>query len=89
MKDFVHLKRTYPISQYERECDAYKFLMENSTEEQRNAWGVSTNKLKKTILPNEKYIYQAGLDNGTFKTMSSSFDNFAIVREYIFGIKDK
>lgn len=89
MKEFIHLKRTYPISQYERECDAYKYLIENTTEEQRIGWGISLNKLKQTILPQEKYIYQAGLEEGTFKTMSSSFENFAIVREFIFGIKDK
>lgn len=89
MKGFIHLKRTYPISQYERDCDAYKYLLEHSTEEQRINWGISTNKLRKTILPQEKYIYQAGLEEGSFKTMSSSFENFALVREFIFGIKDK
>jgi hypothetical protein len=89
MKDFMHLKRTYPVSQFERDCDAYKYLLEHSTEEQRAEWGIDTNTLKKTILPQEKYIYQAGLVKGEFKTMYSSFENFAIVREFIFGIKDK
>lgn len=89
MKGFIHLKRTYPISQYERECDAYKYLIQNTTDEQRTGWGISTHQLKKTIQPQEKYIYQAGLEGGTFKTMCSSFENFAIVREFIFGIKDK
>jgi len=85
---FTQLKRTYPISTTERECGAYKYLMENSTEEERVSWGISTNELKKTILPDEKYIYQAGLEDGEFRTMCSSFDNFALVRKYIFGIKD-
>jgi len=89
MKEFIHLKRTYPTSQYERDCDAYKYLIENTTEEQRAGWGIDTTKLRKTILPNEKYIYQAGKDNDQFKTMCSSFENFALVREFIFGIKDK
>lgn len=89
MNDFQHLKRTYPISQFERECDAYKFLIENTTEDQRIEWGIDTKSLKKTILPNEKYIYQAGKEHGEFKTMCSSFQNFALVREFIFGIKDK
>ena len=89
MKQFVHLKRTYPISQEERYCDAYKFLIENSTEEQRREWGIVTNALKKTILVNEKYIYQVGLEHGEFKIMCSSFENFAFVRKFIFGIKDE
>lgn len=89
MKDFIHLKRTYPISQVERNCDAYKYLIDTTTEEQRVGWGLSTDSLKKTILPQEKYIYQVGIEEGTFRIMCSSFENFAIIREYIFGIKDK
>ncbi len=89
MKNFLHLKRTYPISIYERECDAYKFFIENSTEEQRKEWNIDISSLKKTILPYEKYIYQAGKEDGKFKTVSSSFENFAIVRKHIFGVKDE
>ncbi len=89
MKDFIHLKRTYPISQIERNCDAYNYLVENTSEEQRLGWGISIGNLKRTILPKEKYIYQVGLEEGTFKIMCSSFENFAIVREFIFGVKDK
>jgi len=89
VKDFIHLKRTYPTSQIERNCDAYKYLIDHTTEEQRLGWGIPLDKLKSTILPKEKYIYQVGLEEGTFKIMCSSFENFAIVREYIFGIKDK
>lgn len=89
MKEFLHLKRTYPISQIQRDCDAYKFLLENTTEEQRQTWGIVTTNLKSVIQPNEKYIYQAGIEDHTFKTMCSSFENFALVREYIFGVKDK
>lgn len=89
MNGFLHLKRTYPISKYERECDAYKYLIENTTEQQRTDWGIITSKLREFIQPNEKYIYQAGIENGVFKTMGSSFENFALVREFIFGIKDE
>ena len=87
--NFTYLKRTYPISSCERECDAYKFFMNHSTPEQRSQWGIDENALKKTILPNEKYIYQVGKDGGEFKTVSSSFKNFALVRKYIYGIKDE
>lgn len=89
MSEFLHLKRTYPTSQYLRECDAYIYLLENTTEEQRVEWGIDISSLKSTIQPNEKYIYQAGMEEGVFKTMSSSYENFALVRKFIFGIKDE
>lgn len=89
MGGFIYLKRTYPTSQFERECDAYKFLMENSTPEQRVLWGINDQDLKKTIKQEEKYIYQVGKDGDQLKTMCSSFENFALVREHIFGIKDE
>lgn len=87
--EFVYLKRSYPTSTLERECDAYKYFIENSTEEQRKEWGIDISALKKVIMPNEKYIYQVGKENGKFKTVYSSFINFAIVRKYIFGVKDE
>lgn len=89
MDEFLLLKRTYPISTAERECDAYKFLIENTTEDQRNEWGINTNSLKTTIKENEKYIYQVGKENGEFKTFSSCFENYAIIRKFIYGIADE
>lgn len=89
MENFIYLKRTFPHSMYERDCDAYKFFIENSTNEQRKEWNIDINLLQKTIKPYEKYIYQVAKENGQFKTLSSSFSNFAIVRKYIFGIKDE
>lgn len=88
MKEFVLLKRTYPISADDRECDAYKYLLENTTEEQRKEWGVDLASLKQVIKANEKYIYQVGKENGQFKTFSSSFENYAIIRKFIYGIAD-
>lgn len=73
---------------FERDCDAYKFLAEHTTEEQRKEWGLDLSTMKKTIKPYEKYIYQAGVEGGSFKTLSSSFENYALVREHVFGIKD-
>lgn len=87
--DFIYLKRSYPTSTLERECDAYKYFMENTTEEQRKEWGIDSDKMKKTILPNEKYIYQVGKVNGKFKTVYSSFENFALIRKFIYGVKDE
>lgn len=89
MISFLHLKRTYPISEFDRECDAYKFFMEHSTPTQRAEWGIDDSKLKTTIKANEKYIYQVGKQGDQLKTMYSSYENFALVREFIFGIKDE
>ena len=89
MNGFLYLKRTYPISQFERECDAYKYFAENTTETQRAEWGIDLSTMKQTIAANEKYIYQVGKEDGRLKTMCSSYENFAIVREFIFGIKDE
>jgi len=89
MDEFILLKRTYPISTSDRECDAYKYLMESTTEEQRISWGVDTKSLKSVIKENEKYIYQVGKENGQFKTFSSSFENYSIIRKFIYGIADE
>lgn len=88
MDTFLLLKRTYPISTSDRECDAFKYLIESTTEEQRNEWGIDTNSLKTIIKENEKYIYQVGKEGGTFKTFSSCFENYAIIRKFIYGIVD-
>ena len=87
--DFTLLKRTYPISTADRECDAYKYLIENTTEEQRKEWGIDILNLKQVIKENEKYIYQVGKENGQFKAFYSSFENYAIIRKYIYGIVDE
>lgn len=86
--EFLLLKKTYPTSTVDRECDAYKYLIENTTEEERKEWGVDTNSLKKIIKTDEKYIYQVGKENGRFKVFSSSFENYAIIRKFIYGIVD-
>lgn len=89
MNEFTLLKRTYPINTLERECDAYKHLMENTTQEQRLSWGIVDADLKSTIKENEKYIYQVGKVKGEFQTVSYSFENYGIIRKYIFGIADE
>jgi hypothetical protein len=87
--EFVLLKRTYPISTADRECDGYKYLLENTTEEQRKEWGINLIDLKQLIKENEKYIYQVGKENGKFKVFSCSFDNYEIIRKFIYGIADE
>ena len=88
MRDFELLKRTYPISQFNRFCDGYDFILKNSSEEERNLWGVDINKLQRTIKEGEKYIYQVAKEGNEFKIMSMCFDNYAIIRKHIFGIDD-
>jgi hypothetical protein len=89
MDEFTLLKRTYPISTSDRECDGFKYLMENTSPEQRKEWGIDDSELKSIIKENEKYIYQVGKEKGQFKTFSSSFENYGIIRKYIFGIVDE
>jgi hypothetical protein len=89
MAEFILLKRTYPISTIERECDGYIYLAEKTTEEQRKEWGVDLNNLRKTIKENEKYMYQVGKEDGNFKVFSMSFDNYRIIRKFIYGIADE
>ena len=56
MKKFSFLKRTYPISQFERECDGYKYILENTTEKQRKELDIDIESLKRFIHKGEKYI---------------------------------
>lgn len=89
MDEFTLLKRTYPINTTERECDAYKHLMENTTLEQRLSWGIVDANLKTKIKENEKYIYQVGKVAGEFRTVAYSFENYEIIRKFIYGIADE
>ncbi len=45
MHKFELLKRTYPISQYDRYCDGYFFILNNTTEEERNELEININEL--------------------------------------------
>jgi hypothetical protein len=90
MKDFELLKRTYPISEYERPCDGLFFIMENSTPEERMTWGINAREeLQQKIKAGEKYIYQVAKDHGVFKVMCLCFSNYAIIRKYIFKLEDE
>lgn len=89
MKEFELLKRTYPISQFERYCDGYDFIMEHSTKEERMKWGINDNDLQIIIKAGEKYIYQVAKEGKEFKTMCLCFTNYKIIRKHIFGFEDE
>jgi hypothetical protein len=89
MKDFELLKRTYPISQVNRYCDGFDYIMENSTKQEREQWGINDNDLQKVIKIGEKYIYQVAKEEKEFKTMCLCFENYKIIRKHIFGFEDE
>jgi len=89
VKDFDLLKRTYPVSQTDRYCDGYKYILENTTSRQRRINNIRKKSLQRVIKAGEKYIYQVAKDNGVFRAMCLSFSNYAIIRKHIFGIEDE
>lgn len=76
---FLLLKESFPISQFERVCDAYDYIINNINSNEKN--------LEKTIKKNEKYLYRVGKENGKFKTMHISLHNYELIRNkyYIFN----
>jgi len=89
MKDFELLKRTYPVSQHERNCDGYDYIVNNSTKEERLEWGIDLNELQRVIKIGEKYIYQVAKESQEFKIMYLCFTNYAIIRKKIFKLEDE
>ena len=89
MKDFELLKRTYPVSQHERNCDGYDYIVKNSTDEERFEWGIDLNELQRVIKVGEKYIYQVAKEDEEFKIMYLCFTNYAIIRKNIFKLEDE
>lgn len=88
MHDFELLKRTYPVSQCERFCDGYDYIVKNSTESERLEWGINLNELQRVIKEGEKYIYQVAKEGQEFKVMCLCFTNYAIIRKKIFKLDD-
>jgi hypothetical protein len=87
--NFILLKRTYPISKYDRYCDGYAYIMKNTTPEKRKEWGIEDKQLQQIIKKGEKYMYEVGKENNTFKTLSISFSNYAIIRKFIYDFDDE
>ena len=88
MKDFDLLKRTYPISEFDRKCDGYDYIISNSTIEEMLEWGLDSNELQKIIKAGEKYIYQVAKEGKILKTMCLCFKNYGIIRKKIFKFED-
>ena len=40
MKDFELLKRTYPVSEFDRPCDGFVYILDNSTPAERKEWKI-------------------------------------------------
>lgn len=89
MRDFELLKRTYPVSEFDRYCDGYRYILKNTTPEERLKWNINVNDLQREIMAGEKYIYQVAKEGKDFKIMSMCFSNYAIIRKYIFGFEDE
>ena len=89
MKDFELLKRTYPVSEFNRNCDGFVYILDNTTTEERIEWKINARELQREIKKDEKYIYQVAKVHGEFKAMCLSYSNYAIIRKFIFGIDDE
>ena len=89
MKDFELLKRTYPVSEFDRNCDGFVYILDNTTTEERKELKINARELQREIKAGEKYIYQVAKENGEFKIMCLCFSNYAIIRKKIFGFEDE
>jgi len=89
MIKFQLLKRTYPISEFERPCDGYLYIIKNTSAEERKSLEINENDLQQTIKEGEKYIYQVAKEEGEFKYKSICFKNLAIIQEKLFKFVDK
>jgi len=88
MKDFELLKRTYPISEFDRFCNGYDYILKNTTEDERKELGININELQRVIKSGEKYIYQVAKEGKEFKIMCLCFNNYAIIRKKLFKFED-
>lgn len=88
MGDFILLKRTYPISQHERYCDGYEYIIKRLSRERDKTIDIHKLDIQKIINIGEKYIYQVGKENGKFKVISLSFKNHKLIRELFHNNKD-
>ncbi len=88
MKKFHLLKQTFPISEFDRECDGYKFIMERLPKQVRETLGIKDDNLQKIIKSGEKYMYRVGKEDGKFSAMTISLSNFEIIRKNVFVLTD-
>lgn len=85
---FQLLKQTFPISDFDRECDGYLFIMNRLPKEVRETLGIEDDKLQKIIKKGEKYMYRVGKEDGKFSAMTISLANFEIIRKHIYYLTD-
>lgn len=85
---YVLLKQSYPTSTKDRICDGYKYIIENTTKEERLDHDIIDEELQKEIKKGEKYLYRVGKENDVFKTMYISLKNFEIIRKKYFLFED-
>jgi hypothetical protein len=79
MTKFELLKRTYPVSEFDRLCDGYDYIMVHSSKHSN---------LQRIIKKGEKFIYQVGKENGVFQVKCISFSNYRIIREELFDFNE-
>lgn len=89
MKDFELLKRTYPISQFNRNCDGFGYILDNTTTEERKELKINARELQHIIKTDEKYIYQVAKEGREFKIMCLCFSNYEIIRKKMFKFEDE
>jgi hypothetical protein len=89
VKKFQLLKQTFPTSDFDRECDGYKFIMDNLPPIVRKRLDIKDEDLQKIIKAGEKYMYRVGKEEGKFKAMCISLSNFEIIRKHIFVLTDE
>ena len=88
MKEFELLKRTYPVSECERNCDGWGYIADNTTPEERKELKINIRELQRFIKEGEKYIYQVAKESGEFKIMCICFENYEIIRKKLFKLAD-
>lgn len=86
---FTLLKRTYPKSKIDRNCDGYEYLITEFTDNELVEKGINKSAIQKVIKKGEVYMYQVGVDEGKFMSKYFSLSNFEIIRKNIFIDKDE
>lgn len=85
---FVLLKQSFPKSRKERKCDAYDIIMEKTTVQQREDLGIKSTDIVEKINRGDKYLYRVGKENGKFKALHISIQNFEVIRKYLSHLFD-
>lgn len=89
MSKFVLLKQGFYYSKHDRYCDGYKMIMKILSSELRKELDIKEDQIQEFIKKDEKYIYRVGKENGVFKTVSISINNYKIIRKHYKYFKEK